>query len=128
MDDHGFAANQPQWTPTDDFSEKQQVDIPQYKNPNAQAFRGSGKHQTFLASTFAGHNALQYYEKPTNSNNQIVDFDISGLPENCDEIKLKKAANAKHIISTEVSYDNFLGKCKGDGRLKIRLNEGETTE
>ena len=53
---------------------------------------------------------------------------MTGLPENCDEIRLKKASNAKHIISTEVSYDNFLGKCKGDGRLKIRLNEGETTE
>lgn len=50
------------------------------------------------------------------------------MPENCDEIKLKKAANAKHIISAEISVDNFLGKCKGDGRLKIRLNEGETTE
>ena len=50
------------------------------------------------------------------------------MPENCDEIKLKKAANVKHIISTEISYDNFLGKCKGDGRIKIRLNDGETTE
>ena len=64
MFDHGYTDNQPQWTPTDDFAEKQQVDIPS-KSPNA--FRGSGKHQTFLASTFAGHNALKYYDKPTNS-------------------------------------------------------------
>ena len=53
---------------------------------------------------------------------------MSGLPENCDEIKLKRAANAKHIISTEINIDNFLGKCKGDGRLKIRLNDGESVE
>jgi hypothetical protein len=53
---------------------------------------------------------------------------LTGLPENCDDIQIKKAANVKHIISTEVSYDNFLGRCKGDGRIKIRLNDGETTE
>jgi hypothetical protein len=115
LDDHGYAANQTTWTPTDEYAEKQQVDIPQFKTPNA--VRGSGKHQTFLASTFAGHNALKYYEKPAQSGNQIVDFDVTGLPENCDEIKLKKAANAKHVINTEISIDNFLGKCKGDGRL-----------
>lgn len=71
---------------------------------------------------------MKYYEKPVGKQQEVIDIDITGLPENCDEIRLKRAANVKHIISTEINYDNFLGKCKGDGRIKIRLNDGETTE
>lgn len=53
-------------------------------------------------------------------------MDLKNLPENCDEATIKEIANVKHIISTEIQYDNFLGTCKGDGRVKIRLNDGET--
>jgi hypothetical protein len=48
------------------------------------------------------------------------------LPETFDEISLKKLANAKHIIQSEVKQDNLKGTCTGEGRLKIRLNEGES--
>lgn len=53
---------------------------------------------------------------------------IGGLRPSCDEIDLKRAACVKHVISTEVDIDNFKGVCKGTGRIKIRLNEGETAE
>lgn len=51
-----------------------------------------------------------------------------GLPEHCDELDLKKNANVKHVISTEITLDNMKGICKGDGRIKIRLNDGETEQ
>jgi hypothetical protein len=58
----------------------------------------------------------------------VIDLDLEGLPKNCDETQVKKLANVKHVISTDLEFDNFKGECKGNGRVKIRLNEGETFE
>jgi hypothetical protein len=58
----------------------------------------------------------------------VIDIDLSGLPKECDDTTIKQVANVRHVISTDIKYDNFLGHCKGDGRVKIRLNEGETLE
>jgi len=32
----------------------------------------------------------------------------------------------KHVVAAEVNEDNLKGICTGEGRIKIRLNEGET--
>jgi hypothetical protein len=45
-----------------------------------------------------------------------------------DEYEIKKISGAKHIISAEVEVDALKGTCKGNGRIKIRLNEGENKE
>jgi len=55
------------------------------------------KKQQFLASTILSHEAHKYADKKDNSN-KIIDLDVYGLPENYDEISLKKLSNAKHII------------------------------
>ena len=57
-----------------------------------------------------------------------MDIDLSNLPMDCDEMKVKKVANVKHMISAELRHDNLTGACKGDGRVKIRLSDGETLE
>lgn len=51
---------------------------------------------------------------------------MKGLPENFDQQSLKRVANVKHVVSAEVREDNLKGICTGEGRIKIRLNEGET--
>ena len=43
-------------------------------------------------------------------------------------MSVKKNAQMKHIISTELAFDNMKGTCTGTGRIKVRLNEGETEE
>lgn len=53
-------------------------------------------------------------------------MDVSGLPENFDQLSLKRVANVKHVIDAVVNEDNVKGICTGNGRIKIRLNEGET--
>ena len=53
-------------------------------------------------------------------------MDIKGLPENFDNIAFKKVANVKHVVSAEIQQDNVKGVCTGTGRIKVRLNEGET--
>ena len=55
------------------------------------------KKQQFLASTILSHEAHKYADKKDNSN-KILDLDVYGLPENYDDISLKKLSNAKHII------------------------------
>ena len=34
----------------------------------------------------------------------------------------------KHVISADIEHDNLTGVCKGQGRIKIRLNEGESEQ
>lgn len=37
-------------------------------------------------------------------------------------------AGVKHVISAAVDEDNMKGICTGTGRIKVRLNPGETVE
>ena len=55
------------------------------------------KKQQFLASTILSHEAHKYADKKDNQN-KIIDLDVYGLPENYDEMALKKISNAKHVI------------------------------
>ena len=32
----------------------------------------------------------------------------------------------KHVVAAEVNQDNLKGICTGEGRIKVRLNEGES--
>lgn len=79
-----------------------------------------------LSSTIGGHDAFQYYNH--SAKGEIVDFDLQGLPQNIDKIKIKEVAGVKHVISADISQDNLKGIATGDGRIKIRLNEGETVD
>lgn len=83
------------------------------------------KALTALSSSIGGADPNRFYGSNIGTG-EVLDFDITNLPENADEIMVKKQANVKHVISTEVQYDNMKGVCKGEGRIKIRLNEGET--
>ena len=55
------------------------------------------KKKQFLASTILSHEAHKYADKKDNLN-KIIDLDVYGLPENYDEMSLKKISNAKHVI------------------------------
>jgi len=82
-----------------------------------------------LSSNFGlgGTDANTFYHKEQNKG-EVVDFVLSGLKPSCDEIELKKMAKVRHIISSELDVDNLRGTCKGTGRIKIRLNNGEDRE
>lgn len=58
----------------------------------------------------------------------MIDLDIKGLPKSCDEFVMKRVAGVKHVISSTVDTDKLKGTCTGTGRMKIRLNEGETLQ
>ena len=79
-------------------------------------------------SNLMGHDAQKYYDNANlaNAKGEVLDFDLRGLPSHCEEQDIKRAAAVKHIISSEVAIDNLTGNCRGTGRLKIRLSEGET--
>lgn len=79
-----------------------------------------------MASSFAGHDSQKYHETQNLAKQEVIDIDVKGLPENFDQQSLKRVANVKHVVSAEVQQDNLKGICTGEGRLKVRLNEGET--
>ena len=62
-----------------------------------------------------GQSSLEHYvgdAKP-----KIVDLVVSNLPADTQSENLKKISGSKHIISAVVDEDNFLGTCKGTGRI-----------
>lgn len=58
----------------------------------------------------------------------MIDWLVSGLPGSCEIRDLKKVSQAKHVISATVDENNFTGQCTGTGRIKIRLNHGESAD
>jgi hypothetical protein len=79
-------------------------------------------------SNIMGGDATRYFDKGNlaNEEGKTLDFDLIGLKATAEGADLKRAAGVKHVISSDVTIDNFTGQCKGDGRLKVRLSAGET--
>ena len=73
-----------------------------------------------------GSASQKYIE--TRNKPELLDLDLRGVPENVDTIALKKLAGVRHIVEADFKHDAMKGVHTGEGRLKIRLNEGETAE
>ena len=50
------------------------------------------------------------------------------IPENADDIKVKKMSGARHIVETKLKQDNLKGTLTGEGHMRVRLQHGETVE
>lgn len=118
MDEHGFDGNN-NMKGFDEYNEKLTKNIPS-KNANQER---KLKH---LGSNMEGYDPFSYYNHQTKG--EIVDFDLANLPSNVDKQRIKDIAKVKHIVSTDFDIDNLRGVATGDGRVKIRLNEGETID
>lgn len=75
-----------------------------------------------------GESSLNNYAKYKEANAAVLDIVLQNLPATTDALNLRKISGSKHIISAVVDCDNLNGKCKGTGRIQIRLNHGETAE
>ena len=75
--------------------------------------------QAMLASNnFAtGNSTLKHYEESLNSNPQVIDLVVGGLPEQTEASDLKRISGSKHVITAAVEEDNFRGVCTGNGRI-----------
>ena len=118
LDTHTYAAQAPPAYECD-YKQKTEANIPA-RTPHQQ------KKLAMLTSTIGGHDAIKQYDNKNKG--EVIDFDLLNLPGNTDEMTVKKVANVKHIISTDLDIDNMKGLCTGNGRIKIRLNDGETED
>ena len=123
FDRHGYRGGSVD-TGIDDYKLKKSEEVPTTHKATAK------EKQRFLSSHLTEQDAFNDYRKTVNypKAGEIVDIDIRGLPADCNEQVLRKAANARHIISAEIKQDNLKGTCTGEGRIKIRLKEGETAD
>lgn len=71
---------------------------------------------------------LNHYDDGKNSNPLVVDLVMSHLPPSANAETLKKISGSKHVFESTVDVDNMKGHCSGTGRIKIRLNHGETAD
>jgi hypothetical protein len=53
---------------------------------------------------------------------------LQGVPNNVDAIALKHLAGVRHVISADFKHDALKGVNTGEGRIQIRLNNGESAE
>jgi len=74
-----------------------------------------------------GSDPNHFYHKAANKG-EVIDLHLSGIKPSADELDIKRAAGVKHVISTALDVDEIKGICKGTGRIKIRLNEGESLQ
>lgn len=118
LDDHGYDLNRNMQN-YDEYNEKLTKTIPS-KNAN------QDKKLKHLGSNLEGYDPFSYYNHQTKG--EIVDFDLGNLPSNIDRQRIKDVASVKHIVASDFDIDNLRGVATGDGRVKIRLNEGETID
>lgn len=106
-----------------EYQEKNQYSIPARNAPQ----KAKLMNQT---SNIMDHDVQKYWDGSNLNNKEgtTLDLKLNSLPAGCHADDLKKAAGVKHVIGAEVTIDNFTGKCKGDGRLRVRLSAGETEE
>ena len=68
------------------------------------------------------------YERSENSKPNVYELTLSGLGSDMNAQDVKKMAGVRHVISATVEEDNMKGTCVGTGKVKVRLNHGETRE
>lgn len=76
--------------------------------------------QAMLASNHfeTGASSLEHYSHGhKQQETHIVDLVVAGLPSDAQSETLKTISGSKHVISATVDEDNFLGTCKGTGRI-----------
>lgn len=59
---------------------------------------------------------------------EVVELELSGLPEDTDIQKLREMSPAKHIITAETKQNNLKGTCTGKGSITIRSNTPDERE
>ncbi len=65
---------------------------------------------------------------PCAAHNQVVDLVISGLPNDAKPEHLKQLCGAKHVVDVTVEQDTIRNICTGQGKIKVRLGDGEDAE
>ena len=58
----------------------------------------------------------------------MIELTLSGLGSGADALSVRKMAGVRHVVSATVDEDNMKGTCLGTGRVKVRLNQGETRD
>lgn len=58
----------------------------------------------------------------------VYDLVINGLGSNTQDEDLKRIAGVKHIVEAKVEHDTLKNTCTGNGKIKIRLGDGESLD
>ena len=85
-----------------------------------------------LASNLLGQDCIyqRYSSVKTaqSANDNVVELSISGLPADAQTSHIRQIAGAKHIVDATVEHDTIRNVCTGQGKIRVRLGEGEDIE
>ena len=77
----------------------------------------------------SGESSLNHGVSAANSElSRTVELFLSEIPENTDDIKVKKISGARHVVETTLKHDALRGTLTGEGHMRIRLQQGETAD
>lgn len=93
------------------------------QNPNST----KETHQYFLSSRMPdGRSSMAYGVADQDAEKvHVIDLDLHNIPSQIDEQSLKKMTGARHIVKTELGQNSLKGTLTGDGRVSIRLPQGQ---
>ncbi|CAG9311807.1 unnamed protein product [Blepharisma stoltei] len=75
-----------------------------------------------LVSSFQDFKDYSNYTPVLSKDLNLIELDLKGLSSTMTDQDLKKICSSVHIVSARAEIDNFTGKCKGTGRIKVRTN------
>ena len=75
-----------------------------------------------------GQSTMGGYERGENSKPNVYELNLTGLGSDVTAQDVKKMAGVTHVINATVEEHNIKGTCTGVGKVKVRLNHGETRE
>lgn len=102
----------------------------QPKMSGAKDARPCTMKQHEMRSVDLHHDNFYQGKEPTlvDQNVKVIEFDLSHLGSDMEPDKLKKIANAKHVIKSETDVDQIKNTCKGTGKFAFRLTEHESED
>jgi hypothetical protein len=88
------------------------------EKPRFQDFTSSGQRkQEELSTSFAS-----YRPSGPSANAEVVDLDLFAVPAEVAAADVKDLCGGVHLVSLALDIDNFTGKCRGTGKLRLRTS------
>ena len=73
-----------------------------------------------------GRSSMEYgLSSPKPDGVRVVDLDLHNMPPQADERSLKELTGGLHVVKTALTQDSVKGTLTGDGRVSIRLLQGQ---
>ncbi|OMJ69701.1 hypothetical protein SteCoe_32511 [Stentor coeruleus] len=101
------------------------------KVPRVRPRTPQNTYQPRFVDSFPSSSQMKQQELATSFSRQnpgkaeVFDLELVSVPNNIPASTIKELCGGVHVVALSLDVDNFTGKSKGTGRLKVRTNENK---